>query len=94
MVKIIILRKVAVELERELRPLLLQIRGLAMEQPGYVSGETLMNADNPEEYMVISSWSSIENWNAWLASREREEIQNRIDVLLGSETKYKVYYNG
>ncbi len=69
------------------------MRSLAMSQPGYVSGETLMNADDPEEYIVISTWSNEDNWNEWLKNEVRMDIQDRIDQLLGRRTMYQVYYN-
>jgi heme-degrading monooxygenase HmoA len=93
-VKIIIRRKVNKEKEAELVPLLIQLRALATAQPGYVSGETLRNVDHPEEYLVISTWQSVENWKAWLSSKQRAEIQQKIDTLLGEESEYNVYLYG
>ena len=58
-VKIVIRRKVPGKKEKELLPLLIQLRALATAQPGYISGETLRNMDNPEEYLVISRWKSV-----------------------------------
>ncbi len=93
-VKIIILRKVETGKEKELSPLLLKLRSLAMAQPGYISGETLMNADDPEQYLVISSWSNMDYWNKWVESEERLNLQGEIDEILGEKTYYQVYYNG
>lgn len=93
-VKIIILRKVESGKEKELSPLLLKLRSLAMAQPGYISGETLMNADDPEQYLVISSWSNMDYWNKWVESEERLLLQGEIDEVLGEKTYYQVYYNG
>jgi len=92
-VKIIILRKVKIEKEKQLTPILLKLRSLAMAQPGYISGETLMNADDPEQYLVISSWRSLDYWNQWVASEDRSRIQGEIDEILGETTYYQVYYN-
>jgi hypothetical protein len=44
-VKAIITRNVPLEKAGSLQPLLLKMRALAMEQPGYISGETLVNPD-------------------------------------------------
>jgi heme-degrading monooxygenase HmoA len=90
-VKIIINRKVSKEKEKDLRPLLIQLRALATAQPGYISGETLRNVESPEEYLVISTWQSIDNWKEWASSRKRSEIQEKIDKLLGTKTKYNLY---
>jgi heme-degrading monooxygenase HmoA len=93
-VKIIINRWVEKNKEAELLPLLIQLRALATAQPGYISGETLRNVENPEEFLVISTWQSIENWKAWLSSKQREEIQKKIDGFLGRESEYKIYLYG
>ncbi|MBN2645658.1 MAG: antibiotic biosynthesis monooxygenase [Desulfuromonadaceae bacterium] len=93
-VKIIILRRVTPEKEPELRPLLLQMRALAHAQNGYISGETLINYDDPSERVVISSWKTLENWNDWLNNPQRIALQDQVDQLLGSETLYQIYYNG
>ncbi len=93
-VKIIIKRNVAKEKESELLPLLIQLRSLATTQPGYISGETLRNMDNPEEYLVISTWQSQDNWNAWVLSKQRANIQEKVDALLGKKSEYETYLYG
>ena len=69
------------------------MRSLALAQPGYISGETLMNEDDPEEYLVISSWATKSRWNAWFKNPKRKELQKKIDSLLGRRTLYQVFYN-
>ena len=93
-VKIIIRRKVPKEKEADLLPLLIQLRSKATTQPGYISGETLRSVENPEEYLVISTWQSEDVWQAWESSNERVEIQERIDTLLGEKTEYGIYFYG
>ncbi len=90
-VKIVIRRKVPGKKEKELLPLLIQLRALATAQPGYISGETLRNMDNPEEYLVISTWKSVENWEAWVSARKRAVVQEKIDRILEAKTEYSIY---
>ncbi len=71
-----------------------QARILATQQEGYISGETLRRLDNPEEFLVISNWQSLEDWQKWLSNRQRKELQSRIDTVLGRETTYEVYQYG
>ncbi|MEQ9825465.1 MAG: antibiotic biosynthesis monooxygenase family protein [Puniceicoccaceae bacterium] len=92
-IKVILYRRVPAEKANELKPLLLEMRSLALAQRGYVSGETLMNADDPEEYIVISTWNNESNWDEWLHNDSRMAIQDKIDQLLGRRTMYQVYYN-
>jgi heme-degrading monooxygenase HmoA len=91
-VKIIIRRTVGEEKVKELIPLLEEIRTLAKERPDYISGETLKSLDKPDEFLVISTWNSPVSWEKWLANKERQEIQKRIDSLLGGKTEYEMFY--
>jgi heme-degrading monooxygenase HmoA len=93
-VKILIKRMVPASRAKDLTPLFRRLRNLAMDQPGYISGETLERIDRPGEYLVISTWQSIDYWRNWVVSKERAEIQNEIDAKLGDETTYEIYSYG
>lgn len=90
-IKIFIRRKVQGENLTELTFLLKRLRALTLEQPGYVSGETLNRLDKAEESMVISIWNSVEDWNSWVNNPKRNEIQTQIDSLLGQDTEYMMF---
>ena len=89
--KILIKRMVPKDKEAELGVLLRELRVLTMNRPGYISGETLKRFDKPGESLVISTWASVDQWREWVLSKERIEIQQRIDRLLGMETEYEIY---
>ena len=90
-VKILIKRTVPdISIER-LDFLLRRMRSVCLMQPGYVSGQTLRRLDKPGEFLVISIWESLEDWESWFNSSERTEIQFEIDDLLGEETRYEIY---
>jgi len=74
-----------------LAPLIVKLRSLATIQPGYITGKTFRCLDCDGEYLVISTWSSIEDWNRWRDSEQRKELQKKMDELLGEETHYRVY---
>jgi quinol monooxygenase YgiN len=90
-VKIVIKRKVPKDKEKELLPLIKQLRIATTQQAGYISGETLERIDKPGETVVVSTWESAEDWNRWVTSPERSALQNKIDNLLGQETEYEIY---
>ena len=90
-VKIIIKRQLTERMTAQLRPLLIKLRNLAMNQPGYVTGETLKRIDRPGQNLVISTWDSMEAWQQWAANTERVAVQAQIDVLLGAPTQYEIY---
>lgn len=93
-VKTLIKRIVSEDKAKEMIPLFRQMRSLAMKQEGYISGETLRNLNNPEEFLVISTWESSGAWVNWLNSSDRQEIQKKIDILLGGPTSYDIYHYG
>lgn len=75
----------------KLSELLIEVRNLANQQPGYISGETLRNVDDRNEYLVISTWRSFDAWSRWLDNQMRMAVESQIDALLGASTVYKVY---
>lgn len=90
-VKIFIKRKVQDKSAVELTMLLKRLRALTLEQPGYISGETLARIDKKDECMVVSTWRSVEDWNNWVNNPKRIEVQTQIDKLLGEDTEYAMY---
>ena len=90
-VKIFIKRSVTESTLEQLTSLFQKMRSVCLMQPGYISGQTLKRLDRPGERLVISTWRSIEDWENWLKSPERREIQLEIDSLLGEETTYAIY---
>jgi heme-degrading monooxygenase HmoA len=93
-VKIFIRRVIAEERINDLLPLFRRLRNLATNQPGYISGETLKRIDTAGEYLVVSTWQSLDNWREWVVCRERIEIQNEIDARLDQDTTYEIYQYG
>jgi len=76
---------------RTVVPLILQLRTLATYQPGYISGRTLYNVENPEDCLVISEWQTLEDWYKWMKSKERDAIQAKIEAEIGEPTQHSVY---
>ena len=72
-------------------PLVLQLRSLATYQPGYISGRTLFNVENPEDCLVISEWQTLEDWYGWMKNKERDAIQVKIEAATGEPAEYSVY---
>lgn len=75
----------------KLAPLIIQLRSQAAIQPGYITGRTFRCLDCPGEYLVISTWNSVDDWNRWLNSEQRKTIQKQIDDLVGEITQYRIY---
>jgi len=93
-VKILITRTVPGTKGKEMLKLFKEMRSLATSQPGYISGETLKSNDRPDVFLVISTWQSAQDWEQWLLSKERQKIQEKIDLLLGGHTHYEMFHYG
>ena len=93
-VKILIRRIVPANKARQMIPLFREMRTLANEQPGYITGETMRNLENPDEFLVVSTWETSDDWNRWVQSKVREQIQSQIDDLLGGKTNYEIFHYG
>ena len=74
--------------------LLNKIRSNAMNQPGYISGETLVNHYDYRSITVISTWQSVEDWINWEESDERAGNEAELESLLEEPTKFEVYDMG
>ncbi len=90
-VKVLMTRKAPEKKNQELTNLLKELRGLVIHQPGYISGETFRRVDEPGEILVIATWQTVDDYMKWVFSKERAEIQDKIDDLTVSPTEYKVY---
>ena len=77
--------------EKELFRLVRQLRSLVPQQPGYLSSEYVKKTDPPKDIVAISTWDSSEDWQKWYESKERREIQSKIDAIPGVKTTYQVY---
>ena len=91
MVKVLLERTIRGKHVGEVVRLMRQMRVLAMQQPGYISGETLHAVDDPNHYLVISSWESLEHWQDWFNSQERKKLQQEVDAFLGLPTIMRVF---
>ncbi|MGD8992360.1 MAG: antibiotic biosynthesis monooxygenase [Desulfobacterales bacterium] len=76
---------------RVLLPHIIELRALAVRQPGYISGETFFHLERTEECMVISRWTALEHWQQWVRESRRTELQENINKHLGAKTEYEIY---
>ncbi len=92
-IKVLIKRKFPKEKERqkELFRCIKEIRRLVPQQPGYISGEYLKSIDEKNEITTISTWFSVEDWQAWFETEDRKKIQSSIDAIPGVTTEYSIY---
>jgi len=91
MIKILIERRVSKINQTKLIAHLIDLRTAALRQPGYISGETLIKGNDPVDVLTISTWLTEANWNAWLTSEERIELNDIINPLIVGEARVNIY---
>jgi heme-degrading monooxygenase HmoA len=68
-----------------------QLRILAMSQPGYISGETLLSASEQGTTLVISIWASLKHWKDYENSSKRRELLDQLEPLLEEPPNTEVW---
>lgn len=90
MIKVIIERVLADDMETtydsEIRKSLTAI----MTAKGYISGASYINVDNPSIRTIITNWDNVTCWNRWHKSKTRREVNKSIVLMLIQEEKIKV----
>jgi len=90
-IRIIIDRKVKKGKETEFAKLLRELRSNAIVLKGYISGETLRALDDPQNFIVISTWQGLDDWKNWEKDPRRKKTQVKIEKMMARPTKTKVY---
>ena len=91
MIKVLMERTIKGKQVPEIVRLLRMLRVKAIQQPGFISGETLHAVDDPNHYLVIGTWENLEDWESWFKNPERKEMQADLDNFLQEPTKIQVY---
>jgi heme-degrading monooxygenase HmoA len=90
-VQVISKRKFQIDKNEKLMPLLRELRILSEKQSGHISRKTLRSFEDPGEFLVICEWETADDWKKWLQSKERRDLQGKIDSLIGEKTFYEIF---
>lgn len=82
MIRVLIDRQLVPGNDDAFRKAMQQVRRQALRIPGYISGETLRDSEEPHHCLVISTWHSRTEWDAWAASAVRQRMRDEIALLL------------
>lgn len=93
-IRVFIRRRVRQEARGELSNMLVRARTNAMGKQGYISSETLNACDNPNEVLVISTWRSKPDWDAYRANPGRIIQEKEFESILDGPAEYLAYNLG
>ncbi len=77
--------------EDPFRDLLIELRSMAMRQPGYISGETLRELVNPSLFKITSTWTTLEAWQSWYEYPPRLLIEEKINSIARHGRKIRIF---
>ena len=87
--KIIIKRKFVKGKQKEIIALLRELRSGALNQAGYISGETLTSATDPQTLVVIGSWQDMKSWHNWKENDTRKTLERMLETYQEGSTDYQ-----
>ncbi len=90
MVRVLIERRISEGMVESYNLALREMRLQAVQKEGYISGETLRNTRNAHHYVVISTWNSRHDWQAWADSEARRQVMAKIAPMLEESEKVTV----
>ncbi|MFD2230492.1 antibiotic biosynthesis monooxygenase family protein [Alkalimarinus sediminis] len=90
MIRVIIERHIAETLETTYEQAAKNTLQEAVSADGFISGESLRNANDPNHRLILSNWRSVQDWHRWFASEERKEMMNVLNPMLETEEKITI----
>ena len=93
-VKVLITRRFQEGKGMEVLSLLNKLRSEAMNQPGYITGETVVGYDDPQKLLVIGTWDEVDHWIKWRDNPDRKATESKIAHFLIDPTEYEVFVFG
>lgn len=74
--------------------LLKQLRSRCLDEPGYISGETLRDNVDENHLLVVSTWFGLGDWRRWHASADRKQFEDAIRPLLTEPETIREFLEG
>ena len=87
MIKVIIERVIAEGLESHYEKAVGNLLNVMTNAPGYISGESLIDVQAPNHYVVIARWSTENAWVKWFNSENRKHVLLVIAPFLQTDEK-------
>ena len=70
------------------------LRIRAMGHNGYISGETLVDVEDNKKIVVMSVWTSVDDWETWRDSGERKNLESELSPYLEEPAKVRAFMLG
>ncbi|MGM0569572.1 antibiotic biosynthesis monooxygenase family protein [Marinobacter sp.] len=92
MIRVLIERHIAESLESAYEERSRKILQSAVSAPGFVSGETLVNAHDPNHRITLANWRSEADWDRWYHSEARQELLSDVKPMMDQDEKITILH--
>lgn len=89
MIKVIIERIIAEDMESTYDAQLKNTLTAVMGAKGFISGTSYVDINNKNKRTIITDWQNLECWNRWHKSEQRNEVNSQIRLMLAQEEVVK-----
>lgn len=93
MIRVIIERQIANGVEANYLRTARKVLMRCIDQPGYISGESMIDANNPNHRFTLTKWESVARWTAWVESNDRKGLMEEMQMTLTEPEKITVLKN-
>ena len=90
MIRVLIERHIAETLETAYEERSRRVLRQALDAPGFVSGETLVDEYDPNHRLTLCNWRSIADWDRWYQSSTRKQLMLELTPMMDQEEKITV----
>lgn len=90
MIRVIIERHIAESLESAYEERSRYILQSAVAAPGFVSGETLVDANDRNHRITLANWRSAADWDRWYHSNERRQLLSDVQPMMDQDEKITI----
>ncbi|MFL1453461.1 antibiotic biosynthesis monooxygenase family protein [Marinobacter sp. GN3S48] len=92
MIRVLIERHIAETLESAYEERSRKVLQQAVAAPGFISGETLVDARDPNHRLTLSNWRSEAEWDQWYCSEERKALMAELVPMMDQDEAITVLY--
>lgn len=90
MIRVLIERHIAETLESAYEVHSRGVLQQAVSAPGFISGETLVDATDPNHRLTLANWRSAADWDHWYRSDARKELMAEILPMMDRDEKITI----
>lgn len=85
MIRVLIERHIAESLESAYEERSRKVLQRAVAAPGFISGETLVDKNDPNHRITLANWRSETDWNRWYLSEDRRNLMTELIPMMDKD---------